>query len=110
MNLPSAPQRLPLSWPVKLAITVLIGGGLSLCTYALFPSIFGGSPFGVAHVTTLVFWCSVLATFLCRSGSNGTRRLIAERLTLTVVASAILVSALFLFVLLGSALVDGIIH
>ena len=83
-----------LPWVVKLLLTMLVGGALSVGTYLLFTDVF---PIGAADsIFFMVFWQVSVGTSLYRFERNAWRRSIIKGLVLGLVGSAVFTTAGFL--------------
>ena len=113
MNDTDAPNRVwPLSWLVKLILTVIAGGTLAGWTFWRFSPTYNDplrSAF-VLHVATVFFWADVTATSLCLLERTGWRKAVATGLVLALTASVVITIGLVLLFFIVAVLVDSSIH
>ena len=104
------------SWSVKLAITVVVGGAISLWMFWQFSSTFNvpdgflDIPFGFRHVATVIVCTAIAAATVCFSRRHGWYKSVMEASVLMTAASLVITVAFVAFMVLGTIVVNGMLH
>lgn len=104
----TAVQRGGRPWLVKILLTAVIGGTLSLCTVWALVSVLRVK-FGPLYVATVPGWAIAVGIYLSFDGQNGWRKSIIKGLTFGLTASVLILAVFVTVPLLCLMLLDGII-